>query len=297
MQEKKDDEHIENPDNSLTSDSSEDIIIKSVKNETDNKSEIESMEVHHHAHHPNGHKKTWKSYITVFFMLFLAVFCGYLAEYQLEHKLESDREKVFMQSLVADIKRDTSSYNWLVGAIESQNKAYESLGLLLSNHSEVPDSLQKIVVLTRQLNGTYRTTTPSTGTITQLNAGGLRLIKSEKVIDQIDQYYDNLTELNLVKDRIIKNSELLQSKNNNVFNYYLGLDAIPNESDTAFINKHLMENAQKISFNKNLKDFQELGNLYFTHAEIHAYYAYLADAQKYYAVELLKAIHDEYGFE
>lgn len=297
MTEKNEDEHIDNSEESDIHINPDNLINESNNKETNSKAEVENMEVHHHAHHQHGHKKTWKSYIAEFFMLFLAVFCGYLAEYRLEHKLESDREHVFMKSLVADIKRDTASYNWVIGAIETQNKNYESLGLLLSNYSKSPDSLQKIVVLSRQLNSTYRTTTPSTGTITQLNAGGLRLIKSKPVIDMIDQYYDYLTEFNLVKNRIIENSQLVQNKNNSVFNYYLGLNVIPDANDTTTINKHLVEHAQEICFNNNLKDLQELGNLYFSHAEIHAYYAYLADAQKYYAVELLKAIKDEYGFE
>ena len=39
-------------------------------------------------------------------MLFLAVFWGFLAEYQLEHKIEKDREKQFINSLVADLQDD-----------------------------------------------------------------------------------------------------------------------------------------------------------------------------------------------
>ena len=66
------------------------------------------MEVHHHAHDPAAphHKKNWKSYFWEFLMLFLAVFCGFLAEYQQEHKIEKEREKHYMQSLIADLKND-----------------------------------------------------------------------------------------------------------------------------------------------------------------------------------------------
>ena len=39
-------------------------------------------------------------------MLFLAVFCGFLAEYQLEHVIENQREKQYIQSLIADLKSD-----------------------------------------------------------------------------------------------------------------------------------------------------------------------------------------------
>jgi hypothetical protein len=47
-------------------------------------------------------------------MLFLAVFCGFLAENQREHMIENQREKVYMTSLVEDLKEDTS---WLIRAL------------------------------------------------------------------------------------------------------------------------------------------------------------------------------------
>ena len=39
-------------------------------------------------------------------MLFLAVFCGFLAEYQLEHTIEHQKEKQYIQLLIADLKTD-----------------------------------------------------------------------------------------------------------------------------------------------------------------------------------------------
>ena len=80
---------------------------------TNHNSQNEDMEVHHHAHNPAEphHKKNWKSYFWEFLMLFLAVFCGFLAEYQLEHKIERDKEKVYVQNLLEDLKADTAIYN------------------------------------------------------------------------------------------------------------------------------------------------------------------------------------------
>ena len=63
------------------------------------------MEVHHHTH---SKRKKWTHYLWQFLMLFLAVFCGFLAEYQLEHKIEKDREKQFIQTMVADLRSDTA---------------------------------------------------------------------------------------------------------------------------------------------------------------------------------------------
>ncbi|HET6768602.1 MAG TPA: hypothetical protein VFH08_14420, partial [Chitinophagaceae bacterium] len=66
------------------------------------------MEVHAHTHTPG---KKWTHYFWEFLMLFLAVFCGFLAEYQLEHKIERDKEKVYVQNLLDDLKSDTAIYN------------------------------------------------------------------------------------------------------------------------------------------------------------------------------------------
>ena len=66
------------------------------------------LEVHHHAHTP---RKKWTHYFWEFLMLFLAVFCGFLAEYQLEHKIEKDREKIYMQNMLDDLKADTAIYS------------------------------------------------------------------------------------------------------------------------------------------------------------------------------------------
>ncbi|MEP6700571.1 MAG: hypothetical protein ABJA85_04625 [Bacteroidota bacterium] len=61
------------------------------------------MEVHAHSHTA---RKKWTHYFWEFLMLFLAVFCGFLAEYQLEHVIAHQREKQYIQSLIADLKSD-----------------------------------------------------------------------------------------------------------------------------------------------------------------------------------------------
>ena len=66
------------------------------------------MEVHAHTHTA---RKKWTHYFWEFLMLFLAVFCGFLAEYQLEHKIERDKEKVYAQNLLEDLKVDTAIYS------------------------------------------------------------------------------------------------------------------------------------------------------------------------------------------
>ena len=64
-------------------------------------------------------------------MLFLAVFCGFLAEYQLEHKIEKDREAQFIQSLVSDLKDDTTSISNQIETIKTGIIFFDSLSFFL----------------------------------------------------------------------------------------------------------------------------------------------------------------------
>ena len=119
-------------------------------------------------------------------MLFLAVFCGFLAEYQLEHKIERDREKQYIQSLISDIKTDTTNTASLIKSYGNQVPLLDSLlycfsELLNGNTSEL---LNRSSVLNGYPDFYY-----SDGTILQLkNSGGLRLIKKQKVTDSIMSY-------------------------------------------------------------------------------------------------------------
>src|SRR6201989_2741559 len=98
-------EHADDPINTQ-SENSTDKIIPAINTETISpKQEIENMEVHKHPHHVT-HKKKWGEYLLEFFMLFLAIFLGFLAENLREQIVEHHREKVYIHSLVEDLKSD-----------------------------------------------------------------------------------------------------------------------------------------------------------------------------------------------
>src|SRR5512144_2653553 len=63
------------------------------------------MEIHAHTH---TERKKWIHYLWEFLMLFLAVFCGFLAENFREHTVEHKREKQYMQSILADLQKDST---------------------------------------------------------------------------------------------------------------------------------------------------------------------------------------------
>src|SRR5678810_1183828 len=91
---------------------------------------IVTMEVHAHTHTP---RKKWTHYLWEFLMLFLAVFCGFLAEYALEHKIEKDREKQFIQTMVADLKSDTTQIAEIISYEYRREIMVDSLIELLSS--------------------------------------------------------------------------------------------------------------------------------------------------------------------
>ena len=64
------------------------------------------MEVHHH---PHVEKKNFKEYFLEFLMIFLAVTLGFFAENIREKITDNTMEKEYMQSLVSDLKEDTSA--------------------------------------------------------------------------------------------------------------------------------------------------------------------------------------------
>ena len=71
MADNTDEEHLENPPNSQSENSSDEIILPT--NPIDQIQETENMEVHKHPHHVT-HKKKWGEYLLEFLMLFLLFF-------------------------------------------------------------------------------------------------------------------------------------------------------------------------------------------------------------------------------
>ncbi len=144
------------------------------------------MEVHHHSH---THPSKFLHYFWEFLMLFLAVSCGFFAEYQLEKKVERHRERQYIISLVDDMSADTLLLGLrATGVTASRISRADSLWKWM--YSENRSSLSnKIFLETAEAfrHGKYKF---HDRTIVQLkNAGGMRLIHNEKVIDTIYEYY------------------------------------------------------------------------------------------------------------
>ena len=149
------------------------------------------MEVHAHSHSP---RKKWTHYLWEFLMLFLAVFCGFLAENIREHKVEHLREKKYAQSLIQDLKTDTATLQTYIDLRKEKRIMMDSLLLLLSTGMHKQFGNETYFFARHVFNGPPFVSTD--GTMQQLkNAGNLRLIRNEKIINNILGYDASVKEL------------------------------------------------------------------------------------------------------
>ena len=134
-------------------------------------------------------------------MLFLAVFCGFLAEYQLEHKIEKDRERVYIKSMIEDLKEDTTRIKPYIRATNRFQKNRDSLINLLGANYTNPDSIKKAYRLAYSYAFARAKFYFSDRTMTQLkNAGGLRLIKNKVASDSIIGYDKGIQHVEFLSD-------------------------------------------------------------------------------------------------
>jgi len=155
------------------------------------------MEVHHHAHDPAAphHKKNWKSYFWEFLMLFLAVFCGFLAEYQLEHKIEKDREIVYMQNMLDDLKADTAIYADYVARNAVIGDLVDTITVLIKS-TDRKKHISKLAYSARILTAKWKQIAMIKRTYEDMKSSGhLRLIRNKEVAGKVSSYYNSLSEL------------------------------------------------------------------------------------------------------
>jgi hypothetical protein len=143
------------------------------------------MEVHHPHHAP----KHWKSYLSEFFMLFMAVTLGFFVENYREHFIERQREKEFLGLIVKDIQMD-------IQMVDS-NLHYRHIRADISKQfakNFLEDEYKKdtgpFYYNGRRLHVRYLFERTDAGFQLLRNAGGLRLIHNQVIIQAI-QHYEN----------------------------------------------------------------------------------------------------------
>ena len=162
--------------------------------------ETENMEVHHHGHHHKHHeaKRSWKSYFWEFLMLFLAVFCGFLAEYGLEHKIESDREHQYIETMITDLKEDTTILGQSITRYHLKGIEIDSLTTLLNAPNKKAEGAS--LYYYGRLVSRFDFFTSTDRTIDQMkNSGAFRLIKKNAAATGISKYYAEMNSIYLLQ--------------------------------------------------------------------------------------------------
>jgi hypothetical protein len=162
------------------------------------------MEIPHHIKHSKKARKK-SEYLFEFLIIFIAITGSYLAENLREHFVDRHKEKVFMESMIQDLKSDSAN---LVRVIELNREQIEGLDSLLNLMYNKLGSkeIKQFYNYDLKYALNYNAFNPVNRTIIQLmNTGGLGLIKVKAVSDGIVGY-DNF------KNSILKQAELVESQ-------------------------------------------------------------------------------------
>ncbi|MFY7937732.1 MAG: hypothetical protein ACOVOQ_10155 [Flavobacterium sp.] len=174
----------------------------------------QSMEVHHHAHHDHG-KKNWKSYFWEFFMLFLAVFCGFLAENFREHYIEEQRVERQLNIMVDNLNYDITRIN------NNQKITKYGIGMIDSLRNEMvalingKKDFNRFYKLREGLSA-YGQPRFNSSAYDQLTTTGLlRLIKTDSLILQINDYYTRIT---YMVEVAVESTNIINEKTTDFYN-------------------------------------------------------------------------------
>ena len=162
------------------------------------------MEIPHHIKHSKKAREK-KEYLFEFLIIFIAIIGSYLAENLREHFVDRHKEKVYMESMIQDLKSDSAN---LVRVIELNREQINGLDSLLNLMYNKLGSKEAKQFCNYDLKYAlyYNSFNPMNRTIIQLmNTGGLGLIKVKAVSDGIVGY-DNF------KNSVLKQAELLENR-------------------------------------------------------------------------------------
>ncbi len=144
------------------------------------------MEVHAHTH---TERKKFTHYLWEFFMLFLAVTLGFFVENMREHIMDRKKEKIYIESLISDLKKDTLIIGLVTKAHFKLVRGEDSLIDVLNNYKD-NDSINRQCY---HYYFRYATACPKVvfneSTMSQLlNSGNMRLIHKQSISDSIMDY-------------------------------------------------------------------------------------------------------------
>jgi hypothetical protein len=173
------------------------------------------MEVHHHSHTP---RKKWTHYFWEFVMLFLAVTLGFFVENQREHYIEHKREKVYIASMIDDLKLDTIEFSAEATERDQAISMYDSLIKLLNQKNRNEFQQQRIYYFARMGVRYSIYPTMNDRTFEQMkSSGNLRLIRHKEITDRITRYYFKSKEFAVNTSQTLMRTQSLIEYQGNVF--------------------------------------------------------------------------------
>jgi hypothetical protein len=188
------DELLDNSTSPPSEEISEEPIPTDEKNPITPNQETENMEVHHH---PDLHHepKKWKEYFLEFLMIFLAVTMGFFAENIREGISNKEKERKYMESMLADLKKDTAEITQITGLQKSLVRKMDSALSIPTERLQNIDAQDTFYHHFIYFYGWNWFFTRYDNTLVQLkNAGGFSMLKDQPVIESI-------ANLNLVYER------------------------------------------------------------------------------------------------
>jgi hypothetical protein len=156
------------------------------------------METHaHHLH--KAPSQGWKHYFFEFLMLFLAVFCGFLAENYREHIVEREREKQYVESMIADLKSDQQVLVQHIVHLNEGILMMDTIVNILKAPEQVSTHTGQLYYLVR-LAPRLNPLSSNTRTYEQLkNSGNFRLIRNLASSNKIMAYYEKFGLIRLLE--------------------------------------------------------------------------------------------------
>ena len=248
------------------------------------------MEVHHHPdlHHK---KKNFKEYFLEFLMIFLAVTLGFFAESIRENISNRHKESKYMESLVSDLKSDTTETDVAIKRWKGANANLDSLLFLLKQARNQQNINAMYGLLSRDFFH-FNLFKYNNKTIEELKStGDFRLIKKESIANEIMSYDLDMKYI-LIQEQDVKDL-MISSKNieSKVFDFSL-LNLKDNE-----VFKVIHENKPLTLITHDQQIIDEYFNklwIFYALAKVHEK---LFENEKASAISLLKNIQHEYKFE
>jgi len=153
------------------------------------------MEVHHH---PEVEKKHFKDYLLEGLMIFVAVTLGFFAEGLREHVNDRSKEHEYLISLSHDLKRDIAGLDGVIKYKANKISIADSVFATLRG-GDIKNNTANLYYWGRLL-GQRIFFEQNNGTIQQLNnAGGLRLIHKQIVVDSLQSYMIRIKTLDKIQ--------------------------------------------------------------------------------------------------